>query len=190
MTWQRSQASNEYPQYILLLRNKKNISTFSVEQSALFGALRLHSKDIKSFLGVWHKEHIFTLQFTSRGTPFLTILYVHLRSASVDVQANQSLCCLLKHAVDPLTTECSAKILIRLWKRRLIWGFAGHTRNLVGNTMPRLICKVYLSLYRCCTTFQSRPSCSKLTMLLVNVSYKLWSSNLAYTLIFLLKKCE
>ena len=32
------------------------------------------------------------------------------------------------------------------------------------------------------------PSCSKLTMLLFNVSLKLWSLNMAYMLIFLLKK--
>ena len=34
------------------------------------------------------------------------------------------------------------------------------------------------------------PSCSKLVMPLVNVSLKIWSLNIAYTLIFLLKKCE
>ena len=34
------------------------------------------------------------------------------------------------------------------------------------------------------------PSCSKLTMSLVNVSLKLLSLNMAYMLIFLLKKCE
>ena len=38
--------------------------------------------------------------------------------------------------------------------------------------------------------FRSWPSCSKLTMSLVNVSLKLWSLNMAYMLIFLLKKCE
>ena len=36
-------------------------------------------------------------------------------------------------------------------------------------------------------TKHSGPSCSKLTMLLVNVSLKLWSLNMAYTLICLLK---
>ena len=34
------------------------------------------------------------------------------------------------------------------------------------------------------------PSCSKLTISLVNVPLKLWSLNMPYTLIFLLKKCE
>ena len=34
---------------------------------------------------------------------------------------------------------------------------------------------------------QTGPSCSKLTMSLVNVSLNLWSSNMAYALIFLLK---
>ena len=34
------------------------------------------------------------------------------------------------------------------------------------------------------------PSYSKLMTSLVNVTLKLWSSNMAYTLIFLLKKCE
>ena len=34
------------------------------------------------------------------------------------------------------------------------------------------------------------PSCSKLTMSLVNLSLKLWSLNMAYVLTFLLKKCE
>ena len=41
--------------------------------------------------------------------------------------------------------------------------------------------------------FQSKstgPSCSKLTMSLVNVSLKLWSLHMAYMLIFLLKKCS
>ena len=33
-------------------------------------------------------------------------------------------------------------------------------------------------------------SCLKLMMLLVSVLLKLWSLNVAYTLIFLLKKCE
>ena len=32
--------------------------------------------------------------------------------------------------------------------------------------------------------------CSKLTMLFINVSLNLWSANMEYTLIFLLKKCE
>ena len=36
----------------------------------------------------------------------------------------------------------------------------------------------------------SGPSSSKVTISLVNVSLKLWSLNVAYTLIFLLKKCE
>ena len=36
----------------------------------------------------------------------------------------------------------------------------------------------------------SEPSCSKLTMLLVNILLKLYSLNMAYMLIFLLKKCE
>ena len=36
----------------------------------------------------------------------------------------------------------------------------------------------------------SGPSCSKLMMSLVNISLKLWSLNMAYTLIFLLKKCS
>ena len=36
----------------------------------------------------------------------------------------------------------------------------------------------------------SGPSCSKLTMSLVKVLLKLRSSNIAYRLIFLLKKCE
>ena len=42
------------------------------------------------------------------------------------------------------------------------------------------------------TSHQSRPgpSCSKLTMSLVNILLKLRSLNVAYTLIFLLKKCE
>ena len=34
----------------------------------------------------------------------------------------------------------------------------------------------------------NRPSCSKLTMLLVNLPLNLWSLNMAYKLIFLLKK--
>ena len=34
------------------------------------------------------------------------------------------------------------------------------------------------------------PTCLKLTMSLVNASVKLWSLNMAYMLIFLLKKCE
>ena len=38
--------------------------------------------------------------------------------------------------------------------------------------------------------FTSGPSCSKLMMSLVNVSLNLSSSNMAYRLIFLLKKCE
>ena len=33
------------------------------------------------------------------------------------------------------------------------------------------------------------PSCWKLTMSLVNISFNLWSSNMAYMQIFLLKKC-
>ena len=37
-------------------------------------------------------------------------------------------------------------------------------------------------------TIQTGPSCSKLTMSLVNVSLKLWSLNMADMLIFLLKK--
>ena len=37
---------------------------------------------------------------------------------------------------------------------------------------------------------KSGLSCSKLTMSLVNVSLKIWSFNMAYMLIFLLKKCE
>ena len=36
----------------------------------------------------------------------------------------------------------------------------------------------------------SRPSSSKLTMLLVNISLKLCSLNMTYMLIFLLKKCD
>ena len=38
--------------------------------------------------------------------------------------------------------------------------------------------------------FTPGPSCSKLTMSVVNISLKLWSLNMAYTLIFLLKNCE
>ena len=38
------------------------------------------------------------------------------------------------------------------------------------------------------STYWSGPSCSKLTMSLVNVSLKPWSLTMAYTLIFLLKK--
>ena len=37
-------------------------------------------------------------------------------------------------------------------------------------------------------SYSSGPCCSKLTMSLVNVSLKFWSLNVAYTLIFLLKK--
>ena len=39
-----------------------------------------------------------------------------------------------------------------------------------------------------CRVNTPEPSCSKLTMSLVNISLKLWSLNMAYTLIFLLKK--
>ena len=42
----------------------------------------------------------------------------------------------------------------------------------------------------CVFFWYSGLSCSKLTMSLVNVSLKLWSLNMAYMLIFLLKKCE
>ena len=62
-------------------------------------------------------------------------------------------------------------------KPRLIWDFARYTCNLVGNVMPTCICI-------------SGPSCSKLIMSLVNVSLKLWSLNMAFILLFLLKKCE
>ena len=37
---------------------------------------------------------------------------------------------------------------------------------------------------------QTGSSCSKLTMLLLNISLNLWSLNMAYMLLFLLKKCE
>ena len=48
-----------------------------------------------------------------------------------------------------------------------------------------------VKLKRCLWTCKnSGSSCSKLTMSLVNVSLNLWSLNMAYMLIFLLKKCE
>ena len=54
-------------------------------------------------------------------------------------------------------------------------------------------CEFFVPYWRQITLFTlntgtSGPSCSKLTMSLVNVSLKFWSLNMAYTLIFLLKK--
>ena len=63
--------------------------------------------------------------------------------------------------------------------RRLIWIFVGRTRQEIS----------FLTLKRGSNRshFTPGPSCSKLTMPLVNVSLKLWSFNMPYTPIFLLK---
>ena len=63
------------------------------------------------------------------------------------------------------------------------------------STLMRLFLSVVTSLQLTFVSWEAvlimiRPSCSKLTTLLVNVSLKLWPLNMAYTLIFLLKKCE
>ena len=82
---------------------------------------------------------------------------------------------------------------------KLICVFAGHTCHFVGFVMcwlklsysnfTTVIVRSYsLPIFK--GTGWSGPSSSKLTMLLVNVSFKLWSLNMAYMLLFLLKKCE
>ena len=64
--------------------------------------------------------------------------------------------------------------------RRLIWAYKVQRHDFIFlHDMAYIIKFIF-----------SGPSCSKITMSLVNVSLKLRSLNMAYTLIFLLKQCD
>ena len=80
------------------------------------------------------------------------------------------------------------------------WPIKGHGYSLEGDNSDKAVFASVLKrvLYIIdpfservwCARWQIGPSCSKLMMLSVNISLKLWSLNMAYMLIFLLKKCE
>ena len=78
------------------------------------------------------------------------------------------------------------------WQRHLHW--SARLKRLIPSIWTDKPEQAVQTWIRWCSLFTTHsaagPSSSKLRMSLVNISLKLWSLNMAYTLIFLLKKCE
>ena len=112
-------------------------------------------------------------------------------------------------AKDPKRLQADGKCSgMHTQMRRLVWVFAWRTYNIVGNAVSYLkgqmpientqVSSASMHYYKDLYTAMSvnsklfrvppGPSCSKLTMSLVNVSSKLWLLNMAYILMLLLKK--